>query len=61
MIQSNMQPNVEPRFKVFLWKLNKNLMKMRGNCEPKEAFFDEPRKRALTRPLRGYYFYKRMI
>ena len=63
MFQINMQPNVnvEPRYKVFLWKINKNLMKMRRNGEPKEALLVEPRTRPLSRPLRGYYIYKRMI
>ena len=62
MFQINMHPNanVEPRYKVFLWKINKNLMKMRRNGEPKEAFI-EPRTKPLFRPLRGYYIYKRMI
>ena len=57
-----MQSDVEPRFKVVFGKKNKNLKKMRRNGdEPRQVFFDELRKNALPRPLRGYYIFKRMI
>ena len=62
MYQGNMQPDVEPRFKVVFGKKNKNLKKMRKiGDEPRKVFFDELRKKAFPRPLRGYYIFKRMI